>query len=162
MSADTRLHTTEQLLNESREENKSLRSKLDQNTLRLSQCDQELAHASEQLASLSDEVALLNMTKDRLNSTEAEKGILKGDIARLIRMLENYPAAKGFLKKWKESDGLSFLGVGPINEDDQNTTTPNSKSVIRQTKKSSASRVDISNDTTTMIGMLCGVVILHF
>ena len=56
MSADTRLHTTESLLEEAREENKTLRNKLDQNTLRLSQCDQELAHASEQLASLSDEI----------------------------------------------------------------------------------------------------------
>ena len=118
MSAETRLQATEAMLEEMRTENKELRGKVDQGALRLSQCDQELAHASDQLAKLSNEVSVMNMTKDRLTSTESEKGILKGDIARLIRMLENYPAAKGFVRRWKDSDGMSFLGVGPTEEDD--------------------------------------------
>jgi hypothetical protein len=124
MSAETRLQANEDLTDQLRAENKELRNKVDMSTLRLSQCDQELAHASEQLAKLSTEVSVMNMTKDRLNSTEAEKGILKGDIARLLRMLENYPAAKGFVRRWKDSDGMSFLGVGPSTTDDNELDHP--------------------------------------
>jgi hypothetical protein len=48
-------------------------------------------HASEQLRALSTELAVLNSTKDRLGSAEAEKGLLKGDIARLVRVIETMP-----------------------------------------------------------------------
>jgi hypothetical protein len=94
-----------------REENKALRMKLDTTTQRMAQCDSSLAAASEQLSTLSREVAGIAETRDDLSTAQAEVGILKGDIARLLRLMEHYPAAKGFLTKWRDSDGMAFMGV---------------------------------------------------
>ena len=44
---------------------------------------------------------------------EAEVGVLRGDIARLLRLLDYYPAAHDFLERWHDSDGMSFLGLPP-------------------------------------------------
>jgi hypothetical protein len=78
----------------------------------MAQCDSALAQASEQLSTLSTEVAGIAETRDDLATASAELGILKGDITRLLRLMEHYPAAKGFLAKWRDSeDGLSFMGV---------------------------------------------------
>ena len=94
-----------------RMENRTLRMKLDSTTTRMTECDESLAQASEQLASLSREVAGIAETRDDLSTAEAEVGVLKGDIARLLRLLEHYPAAKGFLAKWRDGDGLAFMGI---------------------------------------------------
>jgi len=111
MTAESRLHSSEETTNALREEMRGLRMKLDSQTTRLHQSDQELAHASEQLSSLSREVAGLAKEREALATSEAENGILKGDIKRLLRLLEHYPAARGFLTRWKDSDDLSFVGV---------------------------------------------------
>ena len=39
-------------------------------------------------------------------------GVLKGDIARLLRLMEHHPAARDFLDRWHDSDGLAFVGMG--------------------------------------------------
>ena len=36
---------------------------------------------------------------------------IQGDIARLIRLLEYYPAAKSFVRRWADSEGASFVGT---------------------------------------------------
>jgi hypothetical protein len=111
MAAEARLQNSEESVATLREENKALRMKLDTTTQRMAQCDASLAAASEQLSTLSREVAGIAETRDDLSTSQAEVGILKGDIARLLRLMENYPAAKGFLAKWRDSDGMAFMGV---------------------------------------------------
>ena len=111
MATEARLQDSEQSVETLREENKALRMKLDTTTQRMAQCDASLAAASEQLSTLSREVAGIAETRDDLSTAEADVGILKGDIARLLRLMEHYPAAKGFLAKWRDSDGMAFMGV---------------------------------------------------
>ena len=112
MAAESRLQASEEAISTLREENKALRMKLDTTTQRMAQCDSALAQASEQLSTLSTEVAGIAETRDDLATSNAEVGILKGDITRLLRLMEHYPAAKGFLSKWRDSeDGLAFMGV---------------------------------------------------
>ncbi len=95
----------------SKDEVKRVRSKLDAAMLRLGQCDQELAHASEQLNSLSREVSDISSTRNKLSSAESEIGILKGDISRLLRLLEHSPATRDFIAQWQSSDGMDFVGI---------------------------------------------------
>jgi hypothetical protein len=45
-------------------------------------------------------------------------GVLKGDIARLLRLLEHYPMAQDFLARWHDSDGLAFMGM-PLPKDNE-------------------------------------------
>ncbi len=111
MAAEARLQSAEGTIETLRQENRTLRMKLDSTTSRMTDCDESLAQASEQLASLSREVAGIAETRDDLSTAQAEVGVLKGDIARLLRLLEHYPAAKGFLNKWKDGDGLAFMGI---------------------------------------------------
>jgi len=61
----------------------------------------------------------LRINSDKLAISEAEVGILKGDIARLIHLLEYYPSMKGFIEKWNDSESMSFTGL---------TTLPNNLS----------------------------------
>ena len=93
----------------------------------MTQCDESLAQASEQLATLSKEVAGISDTRDELATAQAEVGILKGDIARLMRLLEHYPSAKGFRQKWQECEGMSFMGIPDVGaaseEKNQNGTS---------------------------------------
>lgn len=111
MTAEGRLNAAEDTISALREEIRGLRLKLDATSTRIHQSDQELAHASEQLSSLSREVSGLAKEREALATAEAESGVLKGDISRLLRLLEHFPAAKGFLTRWRDSDDLSFLGV---------------------------------------------------
>lgn len=111
MTAESRLQSAEETISSLREEIRALRNKLDGTTSRIQQSDQELAHASEHLATLSREVAGIADTRDALATAEAENSVLKGDISRLLRLLDNYPAAKGFLTRWRDSEGMSFIGV---------------------------------------------------
>lgn len=111
MTAEARLQSADDANAALREEIRALRAKLDGTTTRITQSDQELAHASEQLASLSREVAGIADTRDSLATAEAESSVLKGDISRLLRLLEHYPSAKGFLARWRDSEGMSFVGV---------------------------------------------------
>jgi len=113
IAAETRLEAADETLSISKEENRSLRQKLESSTLRLSQCDHELLHASEHLNSLSAEVSNISATKHQLSSVEAEIGVLKGDISRLLRLLEHSPATKDFLAHWLDSGGMDFIGIAP-------------------------------------------------
>lgn len=110
MAAETRLTSAEGTIDSLREENRALRMKLDSTTQKMSACDESLAQASEQLATLSREVAGVAETRDDLSTAKAEVGIMKGDIARLLRLLEHYPSAKGFLQKWRDGESMSFMG----------------------------------------------------
>ena len=112
MSAEARLHAAEQALEDMRHDNRQLKLTSDTATERLSQVDHQLANASEQLNTYAKEMASLSSTTDKAKAMEAINGVLKGDISRLIRLLEHYPAAKGFVSRWQESESLSFTGIG--------------------------------------------------
>jgi hypothetical protein len=94
-----------------RAENTQLRSQLDATILRMNQCDQELAHASEQQISLSKEVSNISSTKKDLGLAQTQNKILKGDLSRLLRLLEYSPATKGFFGQWQDSGGMHFVGI---------------------------------------------------
>jgi hypothetical protein len=125
MSTQSRLKNSEQIVIKLKEENSLLRQKLDSTTLRMSQCDQELAHASEQLTNLSQEVSNIATTRTQLSFLESENGILKGDISRLLRLIEYAPSMKSFFSHWQDSASNTFVGIDIIN----NTTTNNKKNI---------------------------------
>jgi chromosome segregation ATPase len=101
-----------------RREVKDLKAKLDTSAARMVQCDMELQHASDQLRNLSLEVSNMAETNSRSKSAEAEVTVMKADIARLLRLLEHYPAARKFLRHWQDSQGMSFVGMGSSVDDE--------------------------------------------
>lgn len=110
LAAEARFHSLEDTIGALREENRELREQLDHAAIRLSQCDQELLHASEQLGSLSRETTTLHAAKTDLVTKEAEIALVKGDIARLLRLMEHSPATRNFLAHWQDSGGMDFVG----------------------------------------------------
>jgi hypothetical protein len=101
------------------DDNRSLQSKLDGTILKLNQCDYELEHASEQLANLSQEIVELNQKRGEMSTSHAEIGILKGDISRLLSLLEYSPATREWVEQWRDSDGCSFLGIDTVQSSQQ-------------------------------------------
>lgn len=110
ISLENRLRQADNTIEDLRDENRQLRQKLESTNHKLNQCDQELLHASEQLASVSKEVVNINNTKEALSQAQAENGVLRGDISRLLRLLEYSPATRDFIINWQESGGMSFMG----------------------------------------------------
>ncbi len=113
MSLESRLSQADHTIEQLKEENRSLKMKLETANHKLQQCDQELLHASEQLSSISKELIQINNTKEALATSQAENGVLRGDIARLVRLLEYSPATKEFIDQWQTSEGMHFAGLDP-------------------------------------------------
>ena len=111
-SAENRLSSLDEVTEALRAENSTLRLKMDNTLVRMNQCDHELAHAAEQLSRMAKELAQANEAHELMLTAEAEVGVLKGDIARLLRLMEHYPASQEFLDRWFDSDGLDFMGMG--------------------------------------------------
>ena len=111
-SLEGRLMSSDDIIDSLRTENCSLRLKLDATVMRMDQCDQELNNAAQQLTDLSDDLNEANAGKEEMLTSEAEIGVLKGDISRLLRLMEHYPASREFLDRWYDSDGMSFMGMG--------------------------------------------------
>jgi len=111
IATEARFNSIEDTVRTLREENRELRSQLDSAALRLNQCDQELLHASEQLTNMSRETNTLHAAKSELSTREAEVALIKGDISRLLRLLEHSPATKGFISQWQDSGGMDFVGI---------------------------------------------------
>lgn len=111
LAAESRCVSFEEHVEQLGEENRILKQKHDATLIKLNQCDYELQHASEQLSSLSKEVQCLNQSKNQASTSEAEIGILKGDISRLLRLLEFSPANKDFFEQWQDSNGMAFIGI---------------------------------------------------
>lgn len=111
LATEARFHSMEDTINALREENRELRHQLDSAALRLNQCDQELLHASEQLGNLSRETSTLHAARHDLSTKEAEVALIKGDIARLLRLLEHSPATRQFIAHWQDSGGMDFVGI---------------------------------------------------
>ena len=111
LAAESRFHESEEITNALREENRTLRHQLDAAGMRLNQCDQELLHASEQLTNFSREVSVMNVARTDLSTKEAEFALAKGDISRLLHLLEHSPATSGFIAHWQDSGGMDFVGI---------------------------------------------------
>ena len=111
VAAEARCASLDEVVDSMRRENSSLRVKMDAIVQRANCIDQELAASAEQLAKLSKELANGANTRDLLLTSEAEVGVLKGDIARLLRLMEHYPAARDFLEQWHDSRGMAFTGM---------------------------------------------------
>jgi hypothetical protein len=109
LSAEARIRSMDALIDSLTTENKEYKYKLDVSSQKVEQCDKEIAMAASQLASLSEEVANIQQMRDIVRNAEAEKEVMQTDVRRLLRLLENYPAAKGFLKQWQDSEGMSFV-----------------------------------------------------
>ena len=118
MAAEARVQANEDVIDNLRREVKEHKLKLETSASRMVQCDLELSHASDQLKNLSIEVANIAESNRKANSAEAEVSILKGDIARLLRLLEHYPAAKKFVRHWQDSQGMNFVGMSSEGDDE--------------------------------------------
>eukprot|EP01036_Dinobryon_divergens_P030096 gene30096-39292_t len=116
-AAEARASSGDETRDDLREENRQLKMKLDNAMLKLSQCDQELAHASEQLIILSKQLKHIPESEKQIGTLEVENANLKGDIARLIRLVEYSPAKKELADMWHDSGGLVFVGMGDKNDD---------------------------------------------
>jgi len=121
LATEKRLETAEALCEDLRQENGQLKQELADMTARVNQCDSELAIASNQLSTLSKEVGCISQTQERLVSSEAEVGVLKGDISRLIHLLEHNKGANGFVSHWKDSGSAGMTFVGLNRKKDKNT-----------------------------------------
>ena len=116
LAAEARLTSMEEVTSGVRLENKRLSKEVDIANLRMGQCDQELEQASDQLGRLAREVAYMTAKNERLANLESENALLKGDIARVLRLLEYLAPkddrdARAFTGAWKDSEGLSFIGL---------------------------------------------------
>lgn len=119
MALDSRLVASDRSVSDLNEENKSLRHQLDSAQLKLNQCDQELLHASEQLSSITKEIVSISTTREALVNAEAEVSLLKGDISRLLRLVEGLGGGRDFSAHWADSEALTFTGMDyPEEEDD--------------------------------------------
>ena len=112
VTTETLLTNNDEVVDILRAENNSLRKKAENNLARMNHCDEQLEITSRQITALSEEVARSNEAKESMVTSEAEVGVLKGDISRLLRLMDHYPASKEFLERWHVSDGMSFLGMG--------------------------------------------------
>ena len=111
-SAESLLLSNDGAVESLKVENDILSDKLGVITSRMMQCDEDLLLASKHVSSLTDEVTDAKEGRERMITAEKEVGILKGDVSRLIRLLDHFPASKEFLNRWYASDGLTFLGMG--------------------------------------------------
>ena len=111
LATESRFNSMEDTISALRDENRELREQLDSAAIRMSQCDQEMLHASEQLGSLSKETSTLHAARQELSTKEAELALIKGDISRLLRLMEHSPATRGFLAHWQDSGGMDFVGI---------------------------------------------------
>lgn len=114
MALVTQVQQADQNMDALRDENQALRQEMSSLELKLEQCDHELLHASEQLSSISKEVVNIHATKDALSTAEAEVSVLRGDIARLLRLLEYAPATREFWHHWHDSNGMDFVGTDRV------------------------------------------------
>ena len=110
-SIENHLISSNNIVDALRSENSSIRLKHESTLLRMSQCDQELSSAARQLSVLSEELDTANRSIDARCTSNAESEVLKGDISRLLRLMEHYPASREFLDRWHDSDGMSFIGT---------------------------------------------------
>ena len=154
-SADIRLKVAEETTEELRKENKSLKSKLEVMTAKVQQCDLELAQASNQLKNLSVDIDNFSTVKEKESLLEAQNVLLRGDISRLIRLLEYYPATKDFLRQWQDSEGMSFIGTTSATEKRMDFNHPVTKSVtskgISSNKEDSKRKKSLSNRSSLSI-----------
>ena len=88
LSAEAKLNSTNQLLEELRIENKQVKLSLDKTTQRMSQCDLQLSQSAEQLANFAAELKDVEELRKKLISFEMENGLLRGDMARVVRLLD--------------------------------------------------------------------------
>lgn len=111
-TAENRSASNDGLFEQLRTESSFQRTEANESAVRIAQFDQELRLASKHITSLTEEIARTKETTAQSNAVETEVGILKGDISRLLRLLDHYPASEDFLDRWYASDGMSFLGMG--------------------------------------------------
>lgn len=152
MAMETRLSSSHSDVDHVKEENRVLRDKLASAEHRMSQCDHEMSHAAEQLHSLSHEVADVTTTKTKLTAAETELGIVKGDIARLLRLMEHSPATRGFLHQWQASNGMDFVGIARDHHDHDRSSSGLDHSTTSVIGGGSGRLFDSSMMTGTGIG----------
>ena len=127
-AAESRLRQAEDLVEQLQREKQELQERVQLSQARVQDTNRELGEVAKQLTVYSNEVTELGVAKEQLATAEAERDIVKGDIARLLRLLEHYPAAKGFVKRWQDNQGLSFIGTD-ISDLNKSTSKLNASSV---------------------------------
>lgn len=110
-AAEGRLRQAEEQIESLKNERKDLFNRLNLTESRAEDTNRELGEVAKQLRVYSNEVTEIGVLREQLGTAEAERDIVKGDISRLLRLLEHYPAAKGFVRRWQDNQGLSFIGT---------------------------------------------------
>lgn len=130
-AVETRCTSLDEVVETLRAENGSLRLRMNATVQRADQCDLELAASAEAQAKLAKELSGMHHVRDLLLTAEAQVGVLKGDIARLLRLMEHYPAAEDFLDRWHASEGMAFMGM-PTKSRSQVTNVPATSTAPRE------------------------------
>lgn len=113
-AAEARVTYGEESKDGLKEENRRLKQKLETANLKLSQCDNELAHASAQLSNLSKELGSVQSADSQIENLKSENSVLRGDIARLVRLIEYFPANRELFAMWQDSKGMTFVGIDDL------------------------------------------------
>lgn len=148
-AADTRFAYMEESNISLKEENRQLKHKLDNANKKLSQCDEELAHASEQLSTLSKELTSINVNETQLSSLRAENEVLRGDISRLLRLIEYFPGNRELFDMWNDSGGMVYVGRDDKREGEFGTDLRNSQSLTQGAIFELGEAIDESINNTT-------------
>jgi hypothetical protein len=123
-------------------------------------CDKDLTMASERLLDLSNEIANIASEDRDTHVNSIENILLKRDLARLLKVLDNYPSANGFLSHWRDSRGMSYIGPLTYGEDVTKTWVAENKRILNsiRAKHGDANNnnypVPYSLEVRTMHGLL--------
>ena len=115
-------------------------------TQRVTQCDGELAVASNQLNTLSKEIAHISSTQQRLSAAEVEVGMLKGDISRLIHLLDHYEGAQSFIAQWRDSKNMTFVGLTRKSPSSHSSSNPYARTENKENSNNNGSDEDNEED----------------
>jgi len=140
-AAEARISYGEESKDELKEENRKLKQKLEVANMKLVQCDKELSHASTQLSKLSNEMSNMHSADNQIENLKAENIVLRGDIARLIHLIEYFPANKELFTMWQDSEGMAFVGI------DELADSHNHSNILRASDQTFLSRDGLGDNS---------------
>lgn len=113
LNFEKKLQISNETIEKLQKHNFDLSNQLEQKQLQTQNHFVELQNATEQLVILSSELNRIRVSNEKMTTYESEIGMVRGDIARLIHLMEAYPPPiHSFVEHWNDSEGMAFVGKG--------------------------------------------------